>query len=723
MSPIRRVIVAGVLLAAFGCNQEPKAPPAAEQAQGFAYPTSKREDVKETLHGVEVSDPYRWLEDPDSPAARTWIDAQNQLTFGHLGKLAGREQLLQRLTALWDFERTDVVHREGSRYFFEKNSGLQNQAVLYWKDGKDAEAKVLLDPNTLEADGTAALKDWVPSHDGKLLAYGIAKAGSDWTEWRVREVDTGKDTGDLLQWAKFTTVSWTKDNKGFFYSRYNEPKPGDALEEANYYNKLYYHRVGQKQAEDSLVYERADQKEWGFDGTVSDDGKTLVITVWKGTDDKFLIFTKDLGKPGAKAQELVTTFEAEYSFRGNDGDTFYFKTNKDAPRGKLVAVSLKTKQWKDVVAEAPETLEGVQRVGDTFVLRYLKDARAQLKVVETSGKLVRDVTLPGLGTVHGPDGDRTATECHFSFESFTQPATVYRYDVKSGALDVFAKPAFKADLAEYETTQVFYKSKDGTEVPMFITHKKGAQLDGKLPTLLYGYGGFNIPLTPTFSVANLVWMEMGGVYALANLRGGGEYGEAWHKAGTLDKKQNVFDDFIAAAEWLVANKYTSAEKLAIHGRSNGGLLVGAAITQRPELFGAALPAVGVMDMLRFHKFTIGWAWVDDYGSPDDAAQFKALRAYSPYHNLKKGTRYPATLITTADHDDRVVPAHSFKFAAALQEAQGGPAPVMIRIDTKAGHGAGKPTGKKIEEIADQWAFLKHALKVDETAAPTATAKQ
>ncbi|HKC88988.1 MAG TPA: prolyl oligopeptidase family serine peptidase, partial [Blastocatellia bacterium] len=515
----------------------------------------------------------------------------------------------------------------------------------------------------------------------------LSTSGSDWQEWKVREVETGNDLYDQIKWVKFSGASWTTDGKGFFYSRYDEPNEKTKLEDANYYQKLFYHRVGSPQSEDVLVYERKDQKEWGFSGQVTEDGRYLIVSVWQGTDPRNRVFFKDLQSPDANVVELIPELEAAYNFIGNDGPVFWFRTDQNAPRGRIIAIDTRKFEHggrKELVAQAPETLEGVSLVGDHFIASYLKDARAQIKLFDLNGKFVREVELPGIGTAVGFGGKRKDTETFYAFTSFTTPTTIYRYDLKTGKSEVYRQPKVDFNPGDYETKQDFYKSMDGTRVPMFITHKKGLKLDGQNPTLLYGYGGFSVSLKPAFSISNLVWMEMGGVYAQPNLRGGAEYGEEWHLAGTKAKKQNVFDDFIAAAEWLIANDYTSTPKLAISGGSNGGLLVGACVTQRPDLFGAALPAVGVMDMLRFHKFTIGWAWTSDYGSPDNPEDFKALYAYSPLHNIKPGVKYPPTLITTADHDDRVVPAHSFKFAATLQAAQSGPAPTLIRIETKAG---------------------------------------
>ncbi len=680
----------------------------------FTYPQAKKVDQVDDYHGVKVADPYRWLEDPDAPDSRAWIEAQNKLTFGFLDQIPERAKLKDRLTRLWNYEKYGPPFKEGGRYFYFKNDGLQNQSVLYTLKSLDAEPRVLIDPNKLSKDGTVALSGYAVSEDGKYLAYGLSTSGSDWQEWKVREIETGNDLSDQIKWVKFSGASWTTDGKGFFYSRYDEPNEKTKLEDANYYQKLFYHRLGSPQSEDILVYERKDQKEWGFDGRVTEDGRYLIVSVWQGTDPKNLVFYKDLKSPDAKVVELINAFDAAYNFIGNEGSLFWFRTDLNAPRGRIIAIDTAKPgraNWKELVPQAAETLEGVGLVGDHLIASYLKDARAQIKLFDLGGKFVREVELPGIGTATGFGGKRKDTETFYAFTSFTSPTTIYRYDVKTGQSAVYRKPKVDFDPNNYETKQVFYKSKDGTRVPMFITHKKGLKLDEQNPTLLYGYGGFSVSLTPAFSIANLVWMEMGGVYAQPNLRGGAEYGEEWHLAGTKSKKQNVFDDFIAAAEWLIANKYTSTPKLAISGGSNGGLLVGASITQRPDLFGAALPAVGVMDMLRFHKFTIGWAWTSDYGSPDNAEDFKALYAYSPLHNLKPGVKYPPTLITTADHDDRVVPAHSFKFAATLQAAQAGDAPTLIRIETKAGHGAGKPTSKIIEEISDSWGFLVQVLGV------------
>lgn len=685
------------------------------------YPPSYPDPtVVDIYHGQPVPDPYRWLEDLDSEQTRAWIEAQNHLTFNYLQQIPARQRIRERLTRLWNYEKYSQPFKEGGRYFYFKNDGLQNQSVLYTQESLEGQARVLLDPNTFSEDGTVALagiaisraRDSGAEHAGRYLAYGLSCSGSDWQEWKVRDIETGEDLPDHLRWIKFSGVSWTLDGQGFFYSRYDEPAPGSEYESANYFQKLYYHRLGTSQSEDVLVYHRPDQKEWGFAGGVTEDGNYLIISVWRGTDPKNLIFYKDLRDPQSPVVELIREFEAEYSFVGNDGSRFWLLTDCQAPRRRLVAIDLEQPdRVQEVIPEAEETLQGVSLINNQFVAFYLKDAHTQIKTFALDGSYLGEIPLPGLGSASGFGGKRYDTETFYTFTSFTTPPTIYRYDFTSGTSTLFRQPQVDFDPQAYEVQQVFYTSKDGTRIPMFLVHRRGLARTGDHPTLLYGYGGFGISLTPSFSVGLVAWLEMGGVYAQPSLRGGGEYGEEWHQAGTKLNKQKVFDDFIAAAEWLIAHGYTNPAKLAISGGSNGGLLVGACLVQRPELFAAALPAVGVFDMLRFHKFTIGWAWISEYGSPENPEEFKALYAYSPLHNLKPGTAYPATLITTADHDDRVVPAHSFKFAAALQAAQGGSQPILIRIDTKAGHGAGKPTSKLIEEAADRWAFLVQVLGI------------
>lgn len=675
----------------------------------LVYPTAKTVDQVDDYHGVKVADPYRWLEDTDSTDTHAWVEAENKLTFKYLEQIPYRPAIRERLRKLWNYERFTAPAQHGGRYFYQHNTGLQNQNVLLVAESLNAEPRLLLDPNTLSSDGTVALTGAAITDDGKLMAYGTAASGSDWQEWHVRDVDTGKDLPDLIKWVKFSAASWSKDGKGFFYSRYDEPKKDTAtLRGVNYFQKLYYHRLGTPQSDDKLIYERPDNKELGFGGFVTDDGHYLVINVRQGSSPKNRLYYRDLTEADAPVVKLLDDFDAKYNFIDNDGSVFWIDTDLNAPRGKVIAIDTRHPEkanWKTVVPESTDKLDAANVVDDRFLLSYLKDAKTEVRVFDLTGKLERTVDLPGIGTAAGFGGKRKDKETFYAFTSFISPTTIYQYEPAAGNSSVFRAPKVDFDASQYETKQVFYNSKDGTRVPMFLTYKKGLKLDGQNPTLLYAYGGFDISLTPAFSAATIVWLEMGGVYAQPNLRGGGEYGEQWHLAGTKGHKQNVFDDFIAAAEWLIANKYTSTPKLAIRGGSNGGLLVGAVETQRPDLFGATVPLVGVMDMLRFQKFTIGWAWTSDYGSSDNAEDFRWLYAYSPLQNLKRGTKYPPTLIATADHDDRVVPGHSFKFAATIQADQAGPAPVLIRVETKAGHGAGKPISKIIDETADEWAFV------------------
>jgi prolyl oligopeptidase len=674
----------------------------------FNYPKPPKSDQTDDYFGTKVADPYRGLENSDSPETREWITAENKITGDYLATIPERQKLKARLTELWNYEKYSAPSKQGNRYFYSKNDGLQNQSVFYVSDSVTDKGRVLLDPNKLSTDGTVALSGMAISDDGNLMAYGLAAAGSDWQEWHFRDITTGNDLNDVLKNIKFSGASWTKDGKGVFYSRYPEASDSSKLQAINYYQKLYYHKLGTPQSDDVLIYERPDDKEMSVGGGVSEDGKWLIISVGKGTAPMNMVYYKDLTKPDSKVMTLVDKLEADYSFIGNDKSTFYFRSDKTAPTGKLIAVdvSKKDRKWLEIIPQTKETLGSVDFINNQFVGNYLKDAYTQIRIYDLKGKLVRNVELPGIGTAGGFNGKRFDTETFYSYSSFNTPPTIYRYNMKTGKSEIFRKSDVKFNPDDYEVKQVFFASKDGTKIPMFIVHKKGLVLDGNNPTLLYAYGGFNISLTPGFSVSRLAWLEMGGVYAVPNLRGGGEYGEEWHKAGTKLQKQNVFDDFISAAEYLIAYKYTQPKKLAISGGSNGGLLIGATLNQRPELFGAALPAVGVMDMLRFHQFTIGRAWTSDYGSSQESPEmFKAIYAYSPLHNIRKGERYPAVMITTADHDDRVVPAHSFKYAATLQEAQSGDAPILIRIETKAGHGAGKPTSKVIEEQADIYGFL------------------
>jgi prolyl oligopeptidase len=674
----------------------------------LTYPIAPKSDIIDDYHGIKIPDPYRWLEDPQSEATKKWIEEENEVTFNYLEEIEAREQIKQRLTQIWDYEKYGVPFKQGDRYFYYKNDGLQNQNVLYVLNDLDDQPKVLIDPNQWSEDGTVSLSGIAISKDGKLLAYGSSVGGSDWQEWRVLNIETGEYYSDVLQWIKFYPSTFAPDNKGLFYSRYDAPQKRE-LEEVNYLHKIYYHRLGTPQSEDILIYEKPDKKEWSYAVEVTDDKRYLIITIWQSTERKNLVLYKDLTATNSPIVELISEFEAEYSLIDNDGSLFWFFTDLDAPRKRVIGIDIETGETSEIIPQSENTLQGANTLNNQFVAFYLKDAATQIKIFNLDGSPVRNVALPGVGSAGGFSGKRDETETFYSYTSFTTPPTIYRYDMVSGESSIYRQPEIGFNAEEYETEQIFYRSKDGTEVPMFVSYKKGVKLDGNNPTILYGYGGFSISITPSFSISRLAWMEMGGIYAIANIRGGGEYGEEWHQAGIKDKKQNVFDDSIAAAEWLIENNYTSSKKLAITGVSNGGLLVGACMTQRPELFAAALPGVGVMDMLRFHKFTIGWAWTADFGSPENPEEFKALLAYSPLHNLKEGTRYPATLITTADRDDRVVPAHSFKFAAALQNAHVGDNPVLIRIETKAGHGGGKPTAKIIEEIADQFGFLVKVL--------------
>jgi len=689
------------------------------QAQGLSYPVTRKVDQTDTYHGTVVADPYRWLEDDNSAETKAWVVQQNAVTDQFLAAMPQRLPTRRIYTELYNFERFGIPFREGGRYFWSRNDGLQQQNVIYTAKSLTDTPQVALDPNTMSTDGTVALSGMVPSRDGKLLAYGVAGAGSDWQTWKVRDLATGQDLADKIEWVKFSSASWTADGLGFFYARYDAPKEGDKLKGANYYQKLYYHRLGTPQSDDVLVAENRDDKEWGFGTEVSDDGQLLMISVWKsaGSKNGLMVLPLPKGKfVGGKPQPITLDFDAQYSPVALVGGKLIVKTDKDAPRGKLISIDLKKPAragWKTLVAEGPDAMTGASAVGGRFLLSYLQDAATLVRVHAADGKRLSDVKLPGIGTAGGFGGRWTDGETFFSYTSLTTPASIYRFDVKSGKTELFKSPktAFNSD--EFETRREFVTSKDGTRFPIFVAARKGLKLDGKNPTLLYGYGGFDISITPGYGVTAATWLKMGGVYVIASIRGGGEYGSAWHEAGTKLKKQNVFDDFIAAGEWLVANKVASPATLAINGGSNGGLLVGAVTNQRPDLFAAAVPQVGVMDMLRYQNFTIGWAWATDYGTSKDSPEmFKALHAYSPLHNIKGGANYPAVLVTTGDHDDRVVPAHSFKYAAALQAVDTGPAPKLIRIETNAGHGAGKPTSKIIEERSDVLAFIAHTMKLE-----------
>lgn len=690
----------------------------------ISYPETATVDVTDDYHGRTVADPYRWLEDVESDETAAWVNAQNKVTEAYLETLASREPMRQKLEAFWNYSRTSIPQRHGDRYFMTHNDGLQNQSVLYVApastpaDQLESVRKVLIDPNTLSEDGTIALGSWYPSEDGKLLAYSIADGGSDWRTWRVRDVETGNDTDDVVRWSKFSGIAWTPDGDGFYYARYAEPVAGEELTATNEKQMVYLHRLGTDQSADPLVYSRLDEPQWGFSPTVTEDGRYLVIENWKGTQPKTQLFVRDLQSEDAPVRPIVTGFDADYRFFASVGSTMYVLTDLDAPRRRVIAIDIADhmadasvkgevarSQWQSVIDEGEDTLEDVSLLGETIYASYLSDALSKVVRYSRDGERISSVALPGKGSVAGFGGRIDDKETFFSFSNYVTPPSLHRVDVATGESSLWLRPDVPFDVDAYVTEQVFCTSQDGTQVPILITRAKGQANDGNNRTLLYAYGGFNISLTPAYSPAIAAWLDSGGVYAVANLRGGGEYGSAWHEAGMRLNKQNVFNDFIAAAEHLIRAGITRPEKLAIRGGSNGGLLVGAVMTQRPDLFAACLPAVGVMDMLRYHKFTIGWAWATEFGSSDEADQIDNLLSYSPLHNLKSGTCYPATLVTTADRDDRVVPGHSFKFAAALQAAQGCDHPVLIRIETRAGHGAGTPTSKKIEEYADLWSFV------------------
>ena len=681
----------------------------------FTYPKPRRADQVDDFHGTKVADPYRWMEDTESAETRAWIDAENRLTQSYISGIPERDKIKNRLTEIWNYERYSAPAKIADGfYLYSKNDGLQNQSVIYRSKSIDDPGTVFFDPNTIREDGTAALSGSAFTDDGKLWAYGVAEAGSDRTTWHVMDTATGKVLADTLAPNRQGVNAWLNDDSGFYYSGYDPVKPGEELKATTQFQKIYFHKLGTPQSSDPVVYERPDNGEYFSDATISEDGRWLVINVGKGTENMNMVYFKDLRAEQTAFSPLVENLDNNWSFIGNDGSTFYLQTDKDAPRSKIVKVDVlaKDRKWIDVVPESKDTLNGVNLFGDKFVLNFMQDAHTAIKIYDTKGKFIREVKLPGIGTAGGFGGKRKDTETFYTYTSFNAPPTIYRYEMTTGKSTLFRETKTKVDANQYEVRQVFYNSKDGTRVPMFITMRKGTKLDGTNPTILYGYGGFNSATTPSFSIVRAAWLEMGGIYAVANLRGGNEYGKDWWKGGSRLNKQNVFDDFAWAAKYLIDNKYTSTPKLAINGASNGGLLVGATLNQHPDLFGAAVPQVGVMDMLRFDKFTIGWAWRSDYGDPTNDADFKAMYAYSPYHNAKPGTRYPPTLVLTSDHDDRVFPAHSFKYTAAMQNAQAGDAPVLIRIQTRGGHGAGLPTTLQIEQWADIYAFLVKSLRMN-----------
>ncbi len=690
--------------------------PNASNEVDLTYPLTRRVEQVDSFHGVEVPDPYRWLEADvrEAQDVRDWIQAQNKITQRYLNSIPQRNAIRSRLTELWNYPKYSAPFERGGKYFYFHNDGLQNQSALYVTDALDAEPQLLIDPNDWSADGTIALTSASPSDNAIYLAYTASEAGSDWKTLRILHIASNKLLDDHLKWIRWGRVQWTSDSKGFYYARYPEPKEGQQYQALALNQMIYYHLIGTPQSDDVLVYRRPDHPEWSFSLQLSDDDQFLIIETTKSTDDQNMVIYRRADQPEADWKELITDFDNEFSFVGNQDSTFFFFTDFDAPTKRIVTMSLERPgrdHVEEVVAAAPETLRSANILNGQIVASYLKDATTRVRIYSLSGESVRDVQFPGVGTAVGFSGDQDDTETFFTFSSFDTPSSVYHYDLRSGESELWRRPDVDFDPDAFRVQQVFFTSADGTRVPMFLAHRQGIKLDGNNPTLLYGYGGFNIPITPRFSVTYIAWMEMGGVVAIPNLRGGGEYGESWHVAGKTVNKQNVFDDFIAAAEWLIDRKYTRPKRLAVQGRSNGGLLVGAVMTQRPELFGACLPAVGVMDMLRYQHFTAGRFWVDEYGTTDNEEQFRALLKYSPYHNLKPQT-YPPTLVATADTDDRVVPMHSFKFISALQHAQQGEAPVLIRIETRAGHGAGTPTRKKIDDVADHLSFLVKTLGVD-----------
>ncbi|MGZ8563297.1 MAG: prolyl oligopeptidase family serine peptidase [Candidatus Limnocylindria bacterium] len=676
------------------------------------YPTAPTADQVDDFHGERIADPYRPLEDTDAPATRAWIEAQNALTARVLDEASARPAIRRRLAELWDHPRAGAPWRRGDRWFQLRNTGLQDQDVLWTADAPEAEGNALIDPNTLSDEGTTALSAIEVSDSGELVAYAVSDSGSDWRTWRVRRTATGEDLPDSIPWSKFSSSAWTADDAGFFYCRFPQPAAEDAYDAPNRDMELCYHRLGSDVADDPVVFSAPHEPEWGFEPEVTDDGRLLVVSIWRGTDPTNRISVADLAAGGAAAslRPLIADADARYEPVAAVDGVLYLSTDADAPNGRVIAIDVADPaSRREVIVEGPDAIEHVRLVGGRLAVVTLHDAHHRLAIFETDGRHVADVALPGIGTLADLRGRRDDAELHLTFTTFAAPATVLAVRMADGAVRGVGEAQLPWRPDDFVTEQVFVTSADGTRVPLFLTHRRDVQPAGEVPTLLYGYGGFQLPIGPMFKPEWLAWMERGGLLAVSSLRGGAEYGRAWHDAGRLANKQNVFDDFAACARWLASSGWTSARRIGISGRSNGGLLVGASITQHPELFGAAVAEVGVMDMLRFHRFTIGWGWTSDYGSADDPEQFRWLRAYSPLHNIREGAAYPPTLVTTGDHDDRVVPGHSFKFAAALQAAQGGDAPIVIRIDTDAGHGVGKPVRKLIEERSDVIAFLEHSL--------------
>ena len=678
------------------------------------YPRAKKTDIVDDYFGTKVADPYRWLEDAESEETKAWVDAENRITFSYIHSSPAYTKIKRRLTELWNYPKYSAPVKKGGWYFFRKNDGLQNQAVVYKQKSLEAAPQVLLDPNILSADGTVAVSNLSFSHDGKYLAYGLSKSGSDWQEFKIRKVENNRDFDETINWCKFSSIAWKKDNSGFFYNRF--PKEGTVAEQdRNNFNRVYWHKLGTAQSADKIVYEDPNHKELGFSPHITKDGKYLLLTVWKGTDPRNRIYYRKTNSKG-KFIKLLDKADASYSFIFNEGPLFYFRTDLNAPRGRVIAVDIRKPQpgnWRELIPQGKDVLDYVKVVNNQFVASYMHDAHNQIKIFNKDGSYDKEIKLPEIGSVYGFSGEARDKEMFITFTSYLYPPAIFRYNFNSGTMDIFRKPKIKFDPSVYKTEQIFYKSKDGTQVPMFIIHKKNLILNGENPTILYGYGGFDISLTPAFSVSRLVWLEQGGVYAVANLRGGGEYGEAWHKAGMLENKQNVFDDFIAAAEWLIEHKYTNRKRLAINGGSNGGLLTAAVMLQRPDLFGAVLCQVPVIDMLRYHKFTVGRYWTPEYGNAEESEKdFKFLYAYSPLHNVKENVDYPSILLTTADTDNRVAPLHAKKFAATLQEKYKGRNPILLRVEIKAGHGGGKPTAKRIEEASDLYTYLLKVFRLD-----------
>ncbi|MCU0372282.1 MAG: prolyl oligopeptidase family serine peptidase [Ignavibacteria bacterium] len=667
------------------------------------YPDARKTDHTDDYFSTKVEDPYRWMEDLNSPELKTWIEEENKVTFSYLDKIPFRDKIRARLNEIWNYPKYGAPFRIGEYYFFYKNDGMQNQNVLYFQKGLEGIPEVFLDPNTFSTDGTVALSTLSGSKDGRYLVYGISKAGSDWNEFFVMEIATKTKLRDHLKWVKFSGASWLGD--GFYYNRYEAPAEGQELASVNKSPRVYFHKAGTDQSEDVLIYEDKEHPEYSFSIYPSEDTRFLYLSKSKKGATGNELYYRDLTKDNSDFIPISTGFVYRTAPVNNiDGDIYLF-TNKEAPKNKVVKFNTADGSFSDVIKEKNEVLSGASISHGKFFVQYMVDVSDRIYVYDLNGNQIEELKLPVLGTVSGFSAKKSNGEIFFTFTSFLYPSVIMKYDIVKNEISEFRKSEVKFDHEKYETKQVFYKSKDGTNVPMYIVHKKGIALDGNNPVLLYAYGGFNASMKPSFSTSNIILLENGGVYALANIRGGGEYGKEWHMAGTKLQKQNVFDDFIAAAEYLIDNKYTSPQNLAIEGGSNGGLLVGAVINQRPELFRVAFPAVGVMDMLRFHKFTIGWAWTTDYGSSDDEMQFKYLLGYSPYHNIKADLNYPATMVTTSDHDDRVVPSHSFKYAARLQELYKGENPVLLRVEVNAGHGAGRPTKMIIESQVDKWSFM------------------